>query len=419
MSTTGYLIDATTRHAIFVERYGHGRYNDLEPILNDMRDKLVARLSSENLTDFQFFRAQALLADIDDIMAQSFQQFELDLNGYISEFSEYEAGFNSRMLQGAVKVEVDIPAIEQLNAAINNTDMVLTQQSGAVQRMTINEAIDQFSVKKSQEIRGLINQGLIAGETTDEITSKVSRTVNKRTKAQARSLVSTTISATSNQAHNQTARSNSDVLRGEQIIAALDSHTSDICISADKTIWPVDSGPFPPLHWNSCAEDTMIRTSRGMMLIQDVKVGDYAFTHNGHYKRVYAVMAKPFDSKMFELVDNFGKRVRLTDSHPVLTLSGWKKVGDIKAGDKVFNYSKHFFTAYNWVFGSLVKKRVLINSHNSKTEAAKEFVSYTVGSNSVGMSSAVNLNNNITSDNEVRNILSDSWLKVKRVIGLG
>ena len=249
MSTTGYLIDATTRHAIFVERYGHGRYNDLEPILNDMRDKLVARLSSDNLTDFQLFRAQALLSDIDDIMAQSFQQVELDLNGYISEFSEYEAGFNSRMLQGAVKVEVDIPAIEQLNAAINNTDMVLTQQSGAVQRMTINEAIDQFSVKKSQEIRGLINQGLIAGETTDEITRKVSRTVNKRTKAQARSLVSTTISATSNQAHNQTARANSDVLRGEQIIATLDSHTSDICISADKTIWPVDEGPFPPLHW--------------------------------------------------------------------------------------------------------------------------------------------------------------------------
>lgn len=249
MSTTGYLIDATTRHAIFVERYGHGRYNDLEPILNDMRDQLVARLSREDLTDFQFMRAQALLADVDDILAGSFQQFELDLGGYIEEFSEYEAGFNSRMLQGAVKVEVDIPAIEQLNAALNNTDMVLTQQSGAVERMTINQAINQFSAKKSQEIRGLINQGIIAGETTDEITRKVSRTVNKRTKAQARSLVSTTISATSNQAHNQTARANSDVLRGEQIIATLDSHTSDICISADKTIWPVDSGPFPPLHW--------------------------------------------------------------------------------------------------------------------------------------------------------------------------
>jgi len=258
MSTTGYLIDATTRHAIFVERYGHGRYNDLEPILNDMRDQLVARLSREDLTDFQFMRAQALLADVDDILAGSFQQFELDLGGYIEEFSEYEAGFNARMLQGAVKVEVDIPAIEQLNAALNNTDMVLTQQSGAVERMTINQAINQFSAKKSQEIRGLINQGIIAGETTDEITRKVTRQVNGRTKAQARALVSTTISSTSNQAHSETAKANIDVLKHEQFIATLDSHTSDVCISADKTIWPVGEGPIPGLHWNCRSLRVMI-----------------------------------------------------------------------------------------------------------------------------------------------------------------
>ena len=250
MSTTGYLINATTRHAIFVERFGHGRYNDLEPILNDMRDKLVARLNKENLTEFQFARSTALLNDIDDILAKSFQQFELDLNGYIGEFSQYEAGFNARMLNRAINVEADIPSIEQLNAALNNTDMVLTQASGAVDRMTINQAIERFSPKKSQEIRSLIQQGLIAGETTDEITRKVTRQVNKRTKAQARALVSTTISSTSNQAHSETAKSNSDVLRGEQIIATLDSHTSDVCISADKTIWPIGKGPHPPLHFN-------------------------------------------------------------------------------------------------------------------------------------------------------------------------
>lgn len=262
MSTTGYLIDATTRHAIFVERYGHGRYNDLEPILNDMRDKLVARLAKENLTDFQFFRAQELLADIDDIMAKSFQQFELDLNGYISEFSEYEAGFNTRMLQGAIKVDAVQPAIEQLNAALENTDMVLTQQSGAVERMTINEAIENFSAKKSREVKSLIQQGLISGETTDQITQRVSRQVGKRTKAQARALVSTTISAASNQAHAETAKANIDIVSKEQFISTLDSHTSDICISADKTIWPVGKGPMPGLHWNCRSLRVMIVDSK-------------------------------------------------------------------------------------------------------------------------------------------------------------
>lgn len=254
MSATSYLIDATTRHAIFVERYGHGRYNDLEPILNDMRDKLVARLAGENLTEFQFFRTQELLADIDNILAESWQQFELDLGGYISEFSEYEAGFNTRMLQGAVKVDAVQPAIEQLNAALSDVDMVLTQASGAVQRLTIQQAIEQFAGSKSQEIRSIIQQGLIGGETTDDITKQVinsvERKINKTVKAQARSLVSTTISATSNQARTETAKANADIVKNEQVIATLDSHTSDICISADKTIWPIGVGPQFPIHWN-------------------------------------------------------------------------------------------------------------------------------------------------------------------------
>lgn len=249
MSTTGYLINATTRHAIFVERYGQGRYSDLEPVLNDMRNNLIARLAQENLTDFQVMRTTTLLADIDDILAQSFQQFELELNGYIGEFSEYESGFYKRMLDKAINVEADTPSIEQLNAALNNTEMTLTQASGSTQRITINEAISQFSAKKSGEIRLAIQQAIISGETTDEVTRKIKRMVNKRTKAQARALVSTTISAASNQAHRETAISNADILKHEQFIATLDSHTSDICISADKTVWPVGKGPFPPLHF--------------------------------------------------------------------------------------------------------------------------------------------------------------------------
>ena len=250
MSTTGYLINATTRHAIFVERYGHGRYNDLEPILNDMRDKIVKRLSKESNTDFQISRLFALLTDIDEITGKSFGQFSLDLSNELADFSRYEGGFYTRMLGGTIKIDAIEPAIEQLAAAVTDSEMVLTSASGAAQRLTINGAIAQFDVKKSQEIRNLIQQGFIGGETTDEITRKVISQVNGRTKAQARALVSTTISTASNRAHTETAKANADVAGREQVVATLDSHTSDICISADKTIWPVGEGPQFPIHWN-------------------------------------------------------------------------------------------------------------------------------------------------------------------------
>tara|TARA_R110002020_G_C16311277_1_gene773870 strand:- start:2136 stop:3395 length:1260 start_codon:yes stop_codon:yes gene_type:complete len=419
MSATQFLINATTRHAIFVERYGHGRYNDLEPVLDKMRDSLVKSLQKANITDFEINRLNVLLLDIDQILNDGMGQMSLDLLDEVSLFGADELEFNTRMLGRTISADAVLPTVDQLNAAIDDSPMVLARASGAPISMTISQAINQFSEANSRQVRTLIQQGFIAGETTDEITRKVIKQVDGRTKAQARALTSTVISSASNKAHTEVAKANEDILRGEQIIATLDTLTSDICISADKTVWPVNKGPMPPLHFNSCAKDTMVKTKRGNVPIQDVKVGDLAMTHKGRYKRVYAVMSKPCDSKMLELVDNFGKRVRLTDNHPVLTLAGWKKAGDVEVGDKVLNHSKKLFSFYYWIRGSLVKKTVLVDAYNSKTEAAKEFVSYDVGSLTAGVSSSVQLKDNIVTNKKIDNVFSRSMLKLKCIIGLG
>lgn len=250
MSATQFLVNATTRHAIFVERYGHGRFNDLEPILDDMRGKLVVSLQRANITAFEMNRLNALLLDIDQILADSLGQMSLDLLDEVFSFGSDELRFNSRMLQKAISPDVAIPAIDQLSASLDDVPMVLSRASGAAQEMTISQAISQFSQSNASQVRSLIQQGFISGETTDQITRKVIKRVDGRTKAQARALTSTVISASSNKAHAEVAKANEDVLRGEQIIATLDTLTSDICISADKTVWPVGKGPQCPLHFN-------------------------------------------------------------------------------------------------------------------------------------------------------------------------
>tara|TARA_R100001244_G_scaffold71603_4_gene57859 strand:+ start:1398 stop:2360 length:963 start_codon:yes stop_codon:yes gene_type:complete len=250
MSATQFLINATTRHAIFVERYGHGRYNDLIPVLDGIRDSLVVSLQRANITAFEINRLNLLLVDIDQILAAGMGQMSLDLLGEVRLFGNDELGFNSRMLGRAISVDAVLPTIDQLSAAIEDAPMVLARASGAPITMSISQAINQFSESNSQQVRTLIQQGFIAGETTDEITRKVIKQVDGRTKAQARALTSTVISSASNKAHSEIALANEDVLKGEQIIATLDTLTSDICISADKTIWPVGKGPHPPLHFN-------------------------------------------------------------------------------------------------------------------------------------------------------------------------
>ena len=52
MSANEYLIDASTRHQIMLQRLSGGSFNKLKPILEKLQKDIRARLS-ENPTDFQ------------------------------------------------------------------------------------------------------------------------------------------------------------------------------------------------------------------------------------------------------------------------------------------------------------------------------------------------------------------------------
>jgi hypothetical protein len=63
MSSNQFLIDAATRHQIFLQRYGSGRSKEAVRMLNQLRRKLNARLSQEP-ENIQAQRLSDLLRDI-------------------------------------------------------------------------------------------------------------------------------------------------------------------------------------------------------------------------------------------------------------------------------------------------------------------------------------------------------------------
>jgi hypothetical protein len=46
MSTQQFLMDAATRHQVFLQRYGNGRSKEAVKLLNRLRKKINARLAS-------------------------------------------------------------------------------------------------------------------------------------------------------------------------------------------------------------------------------------------------------------------------------------------------------------------------------------------------------------------------------------
>ena len=64
--------------------------------------------------------------------------------------------------------------------------------------------------------------------------------------------------------------------------------------------------------------DTLIRTSLGYKKISDIKIGDRVFTHNGRYRRVLATRERAYTGTMIKIKTYGGKETRVTPGHPIL-----------------------------------------------------------------------------------------------------
>ena len=64
-----------------------------------------------------------------------------------------------------------------------------------------------------------------------------------------RSTVRTAATHVSTHAREATYAANEDIIKGVQMVATLDSATTEICMNEDGKVYPPDSGPRPPFHW--------------------------------------------------------------------------------------------------------------------------------------------------------------------------
>ena len=171
MSATEYLIDASTRHQIMLQRLSGGAFNKLKPILERLQKDVKARLRDDP-TDFQMHRLTALSADIQALFDAANSEVSKQLNLDLGEFIPYETDFQYRMLGNAVTTELTLPAIEQVVAAVTTAKAELIC-GGVTKRLTIAEMVNRLVTPP------LINSALavVTAATTCSIAGSVSSVV--------------------------------------------------------------------------------------------------------------------------------------------------------------------------------------------------------------------------------------------------
>lgn len=247
MSANGYLIETLTRHQIFLQRFGGGVINDLEPILDRMSRDIRARLLA-GPTEFQFIRLQRLLAEINEVINGAGSEYGEQLRLQLEEFVEYESEFVSRAMSEVVKVEFNAPPPNQLAAAVTNSAARILQGDEQVS-ITVPDLVRQFTAAKAQQVTQIVRGGYIEGATLQEIVRRVTDVTDKSSKRQAAAMVRTAVNHMGTTARQETYRQNLDVIEALQRVATLDGRTTFQCMANDGREYPLNTTDLPPYHF--------------------------------------------------------------------------------------------------------------------------------------------------------------------------
>lgn len=250
------LRDAILERQAALLAYGNGLSAEIIDLLGpeqaalaaDLRDKLALMGDS-----YDAAAIQVLLDQIQRLTAEIFAKVETALEAALAVLVDHEVERSAQIFNAALPVGVDLgvfqlPSPELLSAIVSDMPMVGS---------TLSQAISDLAASQLRAIRGIVQQGLLEGQTIAQMVREVIGTkaqsyedgVLAVTRRQAEALVITSVAHVTNQAREAFYRANTDVIASETFTATLDSRTTPLCRSLDGRVYPVGEGPIPPLHF--------------------------------------------------------------------------------------------------------------------------------------------------------------------------
>ena len=259
MAANQALLDATIRHAVFLERLKAGEVAKFAPFLKQIDRSLRERLNNSPLTDYNTKRLTKLLSGVDSLLLAIFSEYSDQLTLDLIDLATYEAQFEATSLTKAapatVSFEAVMPTVTAIRAAVLGNPLSIRGPDGG---KLLEPFIKDWTTAERTRLTGAIRQGFFEGQTNAEIIQKIRGTKALKysdgllavTDRNATTVVRTAIQHVASQARMETAKANSDVVLKIELVATLDSKTSQICRTLDGKIFPIDSGPRPPFHPN-------------------------------------------------------------------------------------------------------------------------------------------------------------------------
>ncbi|MDO3651428.1 hypothetical protein, partial [Nocardia mangyaensis] len=122
MAANQAILDATIRHAVFLEQLKSGEVVKFGPFLKEIDRSIRERLTRADLTAYTIVRLERLLSQVDSLLLGIFNRYSDKLNLDLIDIANYEAEFEATSLTRAAPVGVSfdaaVPGAAAIRAAI-------------------------------------------------------------------------------------------------------------------------------------------------------------------------------------------------------------------------------------------------------------------------------------------------------------
>jgi SPP1 gp7 family putative phage head morphogenesis protein len=266
------ILDRAIRHAHYIERLKNGlgrRVATLldDHVLTDIAAKIEKRLQRILVRGYDTGpatskRLKDLFAGLGKIIEGGMRPVGKKIKEELLAIAEHEAAWQIDAMKRALPIELEftLPNPAQLRSIVTARPF-----EGEVWAKWWR----QLSRRAVNGIRRQIQIGMVQGETVSQMTKRVIGTRAAkfrdgecaRIRRGARATVRTAVNHVNTQSRETVFAENADIVKGVQIVATLDSKTSEICMAEDGKVYPLNEGPRPPFHWNCRTATTPVLRS--------------------------------------------------------------------------------------------------------------------------------------------------------------
>lgn len=244
--------DIVTRHQVFLQRYANGLGKRYARSLTSVHKEILKALRGSD-TAASLKALMDLRMRLEAKMAQASVAGKKNLLQELGELGADEAKWSAGLLASSTQGVVPlIPNEIQIATAVAAS----TFEVSAGKRVNTARALDSLGIRTGQQVKQIINDGVLLGDTTKDIAKSI-RESARLTEARAQTLARTATNQVSSVARDETYKQNSDIVNGYEWVATLDSRTTLICSSRDGQEYTLaPENPKPPAHFN-CRSTTV------------------------------------------------------------------------------------------------------------------------------------------------------------------